>query len=376
MINYPQMKNISKSSAIIQKEKQIKLLEASKKKISAQIKRNKTMLANLKSQIDEMGREQANNLQRMMDVSKIVKEIKNLFAKLLKSKKIKKSDKQEIEEFSYAIDDLNDGMEPLDELNQVFEEMKNEKDFEDFFSEKEQQKSQMNLFEEFEVEMDEKDAKEFRKLFLKLIKQAHPDLAKNKKEEKIFNSISIQLNQAKKRGDYDALLKIQKELSEMDFDNLEMEDSYLPLTDLLDDRITIMETEINALKRQLARLKMELKEVRSSDFGQFHKQTKKQKKYHGQDMNNSQLEGQEMHEELKELKKCLEDYLKTGKRPENFERFFVQADFPFDESMFDEFDPEEADEDELVDMLDFLSNIMHSMNEEKPKKRKSRKKRK
>jgi len=355
-------KEIAKSSAVIQKEVLLEELNKKRKKLQTQLKRNRTMLSNLKEEIKEMGLNSINGMRRMADIVKLTDEISGIIQKIKKSKKISKKDK-------LFVEDLKDELRFFKQEMGFFEEMEEELDMTNFdpadhINEDEYgRKIEMDMFADFKVEMGKEEKKNFRKLFLQLANQVHPDRAKTDIQRALFHQYMLRLNNAKQIGDYEALLKIQQELTELDSQAIP-EDFEMPFTDLLDDKISLVKIEIDGINSQLGRIKEELSDLRSSDLGMMNKEDRRSKKW-GQSSDEMHQQGNVIFEQFTTLKEALENWLQTSKKPQYI------VDMENGEGELFGMDDDEFDEDDF-DTDDILQFIVDLSNQNEPKKRKRR----
>ena len=361
-------KGIAKSSAVIQKEALLEDLKKKRKKLKTQLKRNRTMLSNLKEQIQEIGRDAMNSMDRLVSISKLTDEIAEIVKGINVSKKISKKDKKLVEDIAYEINGMKEEMGFTDEMKGPMDDASNFNP-EDFIKEDEYgRKIEMDMFADFKVDMGEEEKKNFRKLFLQLANQVHPDRASSDIQRSLFHQYMLRLNNAKQTGDYEVLLKIQQELTELN-NQTTPEDFEVPMTDLLDEKISLIKNEIDGIESQLVRIKKELKELRASEFGMMYKMDRESKNW-GQSASDMHQEGNQILEMLSELKEALEEWLKTGKKPqyiydmENGTGRFSRPEDQYEDEFFEPFD--------ILDLLDTLVE----MEEEEAKKKKKRGRRK
>lgn len=361
-------KGIAKSSAVIQKEALLEELKKKRKKLKTQLKRNRTMLSNLKEQIQEIGRDAMNSMHRLTSITKLTDEIAEIIKGIKVSKKIPKKDRKLAEDIAYEINGMKEEMGFMDEMDDPMgdPESFNPKDFikEDEYG----RKIEMDMFADFKVDMGEEEKKNFRKLFLQLANQVHPDRASSDIQRSLFHQYMLRLNNAKQIGDYEVLLKIQQELNELN-NQTTPEDFEVPMTDLLDEKISLLNNEIGGIESQLVRIKRELKELRSSELGMMHKMDRQSKNW-GQSASDMHQESNEILEMLNELKDALAEWLQTGKKPqyifdmENGTGRFAMVQDPYEDPF-----------SEPLDILDLLNTLME-MEEEETKKKKKRRRRK
>ena len=360
----PEDKGIAKSSAVIQKEVLLEELKKQRKKLQTQLKRNRTMLSNLKEQIKEIGKNAMNGMTRMASISKLLEEITEIIGGIKKSKKIAKKDKGHIDDLAYEMNGLKEDMGFMN--GGMDGQMNDLSDFDpkDFINEDEYgRKIEMDMFADFKVDMGEEEKKNFRKLFLQLANQVHPDRAISDIQRSLFHQYMLRLNNAKQTGDYEVLLKIQQELVAMDTQTTP-EDFEVPMTDLLDEKISLIKNEIGGIESQLVRIKGELKELKSSELGRMHKMDRRQKNW-GESASDLHDNSNELYDQLNELKEALAEWLATGKKPQYI------IDMDNEAAKMQNFkDDFEEDEFNPLDILQFLEEMMEFEQGKKKKRRK------
>ncbi|MBL7814256.1 MAG: hypothetical protein JNL70_04545 [Saprospiraceae bacterium] len=320
-------KDVAKSSALIQKEAELKDLKKKKDKVIKSIQTTKTKLEELQTDVDTASKEMMNGMQRMADLSILSKEIKGLLKDLKKKVKLSKKDKQELDEVigSVILDEMSEEVDAVFEQTQFgsAENFKSgqfnfdEKDFTDEFN----RKRRHEMFDAFSVKPSESEQKEIRKTFVSLAGRFHPDKAENDEELKLFNDLMQSINSAYQRGDLAELLDIQQRFADYKTNEGASSDYDIPILDVLDEQILKQRNEITLLDSQLIRLKDELKNLKSSDLGHLVK-TNKNAARDNQGTTTDLADGtQFMFEMLTEIKIVLTQWIENGKKPVAFNQF-------------------------------------------------------
>ncbi len=382
------MKNneIAKSSLLIQKERELKELQKKKEKITKNIKTTKTKIEGLQVEAEAAAKEMANGISRMVDLSKLGKEVGGLFKELKKKVKLSKRDKEELNEI------LSDGIlaQIADNVDGMFAETEfgtaenfeagrgkiNEDEYTDEFNRQRRQA----MFDEFVVKPNEQEQQEIRKVYVSLAGRFHPDKAENETELTLFNDLMQSINGAYKRGDLDELLQIKARFAEYKTSDAGTSDYDIPILDVLDEQILKHRNELNLLESQILRLKTELNNLRNSDFGKVVKQNKEAEKY-GESTSSDFADGtQFMFEMLEEMKKILVQWLDSGRKPVAFNQL-VDGSHPLVQKaqsmgMMQGYEEEELDEEmemseaEMAELMTFFR--MMEAAENKPKKTRRR----
>lgn len=316
--------NIVKSPLIIQKEKELKELEARKKKVLTNLKRAKTTLENTKNQILDLQKTASNGVgNKLEDIESLKNEIFDLFDKVKNAKNISKKDKKEIAELKRL---LKEGLEdsPIGDMTNSRQQAK--RDFEN--DPEQEQQSHFKMFEGFFAPPSEQEQKDIRKLYILLAAQFHPDKSKSKEEEELFNKVMQKINDAYQKGDFEELLNIQKQY-----------ESYTNIADApqnVDESLSFMDKEIERkakeialLESQVLRVKTEMENLKQSPLGEmlrFEKNSSRRGNGLG-DMAN-QLEM--MYQDFLNVKKGMEELLETGKIPEYLYAEPTESQNPFD----------------------------------------------
>ena len=385
------MKNneITKSSLLIQKEKELKELQKKKDKITKNINLTKTKIGEWQTNIDKATKEMMNGMARMADLSKLGNEIKGLLKDLKKKVKLSKKDKNELDQVfdSATLDEIT---EDIDEgfANTPFgsaEGFANGRfDNEDQFTDEFNRQRKQAMFEPFAVKPNNEEQRAIRKIFVALAGRFHPDKAENEAESKLFHDLMQSINNAYQRGDMAELLDIKTRFAAYQTSDAGTAAYDIAILDVLDEQILRYRNEIGLLDSQMVRLKAELKNLKDSELGSLVKQNKRSPNFG--DGATSDLEDGTMYmfEMLEETKKILIQWLETGKKPMAFNQF-VDGSHPIVQKgreigiVSDVYDDD--DDDNLNDGLNLsdeelqeLMAMFTGMMERAPKTRQRRKK--
>lgn len=376
---------IAKSSLLIQKEKELKELQKKKEKITKSIKTTKTKIEELQTQAEAATKDMAKGFERMVDLSRLSKEVGVLLKDLRKKVKLSKRDKDELNEVlsNGILSEISENVDGMFEgtpfgsaegfANRTFSEDEHTDEF--------NRQRRQTMFEEYSVKPTDEEQQAIRKIYVGLAGRFHPDKAGNETELALFNDLMQSINSAYKRGDMDELLEIKARFAEYKTSDVGTSDYDIPILDVLDEQILRHRNELNVLESQILRLKTELKNLRDSDFGKMVKQNKEAEKY-GESTTATFSDGtQFLFEILEEMKKILNQWLETGKKPMAFNQI-VDGSHPImlkgQESGLmpspDDFDDEfgndlDMSEEEMMELMAFLSMMEGGG---APKRRRSR----
>ena len=376
---------IAKSSLLIQKEKELKELQKKKEKVTKNIKTTKTKIEELQTQAEAATMDMAKGFERMVDLSRLSKEVGALLKDLRKKVKLTKRDKDELNEV------LSNGIlsEISENVDGMFEDtpfgsaegFANRKFDEDEHTDEFNRQRRQTMFEEYLVKPTDEEQQAIRKVYVGLAGRFHPDKAENETELALFNDLMQSINSAYKRGDMDELLEIKARFAEYKTSDAGTSDYDIPILDVLDEQILRQRNELNVLDSQILRLKTELKNLRDSDLGKMVKQNQKAEKY-GESTTSTFSDGtQFLFEILEEMKKILNQWLETGKRPMAFNQFVDGSHpillkgqesglMPTLDDFDDEFDEDSRmSEEEMMEIMAFLSMMEGGG---APKRRRSR----
>jgi hypothetical protein len=376
---------IAKSSLLIQKEKELKELQKKKEKVTKNIKTTKTKIEELQTQAEAATMDMAKGFERMVDLSRLSKEVGALLKDLRKKVKLTKRDKDELNEV------LSNGIlsEISENVDGMFEDtpfgsaegFANRKFDEDEHTDEFNRQRRQTMFEEYLVKPTDEEQQAIRKVYVGLAGRFHPDKAENETELALFNDLMQSINSAYKRGDMDELLEIKARFAEYKTSDAGTSDYDIPILDVLDEQILRQRNELNVLESQILRLKAELKNLRDSDLGKMVKQNKEAEKY-GESTTTTFSDGtQFLFEVLEEMKKIMNQWIETGKKPMAFNQFVDGSHpillkgqesglMPTLDDFDDEFDEDSRmSEEEMMEIMAFLSMMEGGG---APKRRRSR----
>lgn len=377
-------KEITKSSLLIQKEKELKDLQKKKEKVSTMIRNTKVKLSDLQVEVEQYTKEMANGISRTADLGKLAKEVKGLMADLKKKVKLSKKDKNDIDSVL--------GDEVLDDIVGNVDLMFGQSGFgsvDDFqagnFGDPESNTDEFNrqrraeMFGQFAVKVDEEEQQKIRKVFLELANRFHPDKATSEQELKLFNDVMQSINGAYQSGDLQELLDIKERFKS--YQTADASTDYdLPVMDVLEAHIKKNRNELTLLENQLERLKAELKNLNSSDLGGMVKQNRKMAQQGGDSAEFSD-QTKNLFDLMAEMKKIFVEWIETGKKPAAFKEV-VDGTHPLVQNMnganmFD-FDDDDGEDDfnlddlsaeELAEIMALFGVMSQQSGKSKPKNR-------
>lgn len=344
-------KKLAKSSILKDKEKQLQRLRQQRKRTLTNLKRNNTLLKNLKAGIVEM-QQKVNGqfLYTMMDIQQVKDEMAELFQKIYESETIEETEKEGLDEFIKTLEQANPVMEIFGKTMDELEGVKQQDQAE---AEAFNRKKTVDYFESFKIETAEQEKKEIRKIFLRLASKFHPDKAKNKREQNKFHRLMQKINEAYERKDLATLIDISNKYDngkEINWDEIDEEGL---IVDMLDIEIDKFKVELDLMRNQLHRVKTELKSIRTSEIGQAYKQDKNAHK-HGAMNTDDLLNALEQQRHLMtQIRESLKEYLEQGEMPDLIRALFVEESNPKDVNLVE---PEEVqvELEEIVEVLNVV----------------------
>lgn len=361
-------KKVAKSSIVIQKEKELKELQKQKKKIQTNLKRQKTILDTLKTNIVDMQRQMASGVfSRMFDINTLKTEITDLLYQVKRSRKIRKKDKEGLDEFladwerSFDFSDLGFDMEEMErqraQAGHNTDEFDRQKAFE--------------FFKEFEIQPEVEDQKAVRKLYVKLAARFHPDKAKSKREQEQFHQLMQRINTAYQHGDMQELLDIQQQYGDLQtLADVEVGKESV-LVDFLDVEIEREKQELSLLESQLERVKKEVKNIRASELGDMLRVNQEAERYGYGTLDDAAEDLKTSYEEMEVIRDGLKEFLETGIMPKKLEEIVMGPSMEMDDFfMFgDEEDEDDAlnlDDIDPEELLKALSDFFENIPDQKP----------
>ncbi len=330
-------KKVAKGNILLQKEAELQDLLKEYKKISRNLKSNKTRLKNDREKAADIQRKVGGVLdEHHRKLYQLRDELIEAAEKVRKSKKVSKQEKKEM---GFMIDDIKQMMPSDEDFAKMAEE---------FAEQWEQEEYERRLFEKFHKKPSGEELKSIRSVYIKLSKLFHPDLAKSEAELERFNALMIKINDAYESGDIAELLQIQKNLADYESDSLEMPTEEDSAISYIQSKINKKANELKLLKGQLLRTRQELKELRNSEAGEMLAEYKRFAKVKMDMYEQMKLEMNDHLEMLEMIVKNLNEFAKTGELSEEFQRAMMVPDIDY--FMEDVIDGE-VDLDEFLEIL-------------------------
>ncbi len=368
---------ITKSSLLIQKEKELKELQKKRDKITKSIQLTKTKIEEWQIGIDLATKEMMNGMARMADLSKLAKELKTMLKDLKKKIKLSRKDKDELNQVfdGATLDEMTDDVDDAFARTPygTAEGFQNGRfDNEDRFTDEFNRQRRQQMFDPFAVKPDEAEQQAIRKVFVGLAGRFHPDKAENEAESKLFHDLMQSINNAYQRGDMAELLDIKTRFAAYQTSDAGTSDYDIQILDALDEQILRYRNEVSLLDAQIVRLKAELKNLKDSDLGNLVKQNKQAERFGDGGTSDLQDGTMYMFEMLSELKNILNQWLETGKKPMVFNQF-VDGSHPiiqkgreqgivnsgFDDDDYDDDDSDlDLSDEELQELMEMFSGMM------------------
>ncbi|MFK7934879.1 MAG: J domain-containing protein [Saprospiraceae bacterium] len=340
---------ISKSSALIAKEKELKKLRTKYKKTLTQVKRTRTMLKNTQEGIEKLQRNMGTGvMQNIYDIKKLEEEIFELLKEAQHAEKVSKEDR---EQARMMYDDLkaNGGFIPEEVLPFTMEELKEkmENRTAEFNTDDHDRQRAFEYFKQFSVEPDKEEVKDIRKIYIRLANRFHPDKAKNDAEREYFHEMMQQIITAKDRGDMATLQAIETEhLTNSESIPTQAEPSVI--LDAMDEQIAKVSYQILQIEKQLKRLKEELNELKDSELGEAYAHEKRMMRQNMGSTEEAADEMNEMRQHLIIIRDGVANMIKTGElTPEALAALQPQPEPDFFDMMFgmDDYDDDDDDDD-------------------------------
>lgn len=339
---------ITKSSALIQKENELKKLRKKHKKTLTQVKRTRTMLKNMQDDIEAFQKNMGTGImQNFYDIKKLQDELLELLKEAQKAEKVSAEDREQARMLYNEISE--NGFIPEDELPFSWEELeeKMENRGANFNTDENDRQRAYAFFQEFVVAPDAEEEKDIRKVYLRLANRFHPDKAKNDSERTFFHDMMQQIIKAKERGDIAALQAIETEHLNSGTTTIDATETSVIL-DAMDEHIAKVRHQTMQLERQLQRLKQELGDLKESDLGQALKAEKRMQRQDGVSTEQMANDASEMRANLIVIRDGIKELIETGTLSEEALAALQPQGNPFDDLFdpFGDFDDEDWDEDE------------------------------
>jgi dimeric dUTPase (all-alpha-NTP-PPase superfamily) len=259
---------ITKSPEMLVREAKIRELQGVLKKRKSVLKSLKTRLGNTQKEIEDTQRNIQNIMfDKMSKMEALRVEIAELAIKMKANKQFSKADKKALDEIASEFLDgsiFGEGFEEFQEKKRKMED--GDFDFDEDF------KAKFNdVFEEFKVKPEEGELRDIRKVFIKLSRKFHPDLADNDVQAQEFHGIMQQINEAYKNNDIQMLLEMEQLYLMEEFDLM----ANSLTVDVLQQEIERLGRDIDFINNQVDRTSTEIKQLRVSDMGSMLSNVKK-----------------------------------------------------------------------------------------------------
>jgi dimeric dUTPase (all-alpha-NTP-PPase superfamily) len=296
--------NITKSPEMLVREAKIKELQNVLKKRKSVLKSLKTRLGSTKNEIEDTQRNiQSLVFDKMSKMEALRVEIGQLAVKMKANKQFSKADKKALDEI--ASEFLEGSI--FGEGFQEFQEKKRKMEEGDFDFDEDFRAKFNDVFEEFKVKPKEEEQRDIRKVFIKLSRKFHPDLADNDAQAEEFHSIMQQINEAYKNNDIQILLEMEQLYLTEEFDLM----SNSLTVDVLQQEIERLERDINFINNQVDRTSLEIKQLRDSNMGSMLSSVKKANR-EGEGLKEMEAEMQRGIDLLEQIKFGFSDSLERG----------------------------------------------------------------
>ena len=346
-------KNIAKSPEMIAKEAKIEALKKQLKKRKSVLKSLKTRLKNTQKSIEDIQRDiQSKMFSKMMELDDIRMEVGRLAEKLKSNKHFSKKDREALDEMAREFlgeDIFGEGFSDFREQRQQMEDGEFEFEFGD-----EERAKMHDMFQEFQVKPSEKEQRDIRKVFLKLSKTFHPDLARTEKEKEQYHVLMQEINAAYKSNDIQTLLEMEQMYLIEDLNYTTKAVSI----DMLQQEIERLERDVAFINSQVERTSNEVKNLRKSDMGTMLTQMDKAER-EGEGFSAMEAELQEAIDMMKQMREGLKDSDERG----TVSPILMQMMNPFaglmgdmGEDMFG--DMPEIQEEQIADVAQMLGKMM------------------
>jgi hypothetical protein len=297
-------KNISKSSATLEREAKVKALRASLKQRKSTLKGLKTRLKHFKEDIRDTQQNTQNVLfNSISKLDSLREEIGELAKKLKKHLQFSKEDKLALDEIAQQFLDENIFGNEFAEIRQAQQKMEEG----DFDVGENEQAEMWDMFQAFQVAPDQKEQQDIREVYKKLSRKFHPDLARGKKQEAEYHRIMQQINEAYKAHDIQALLEIESLYLTEEIDL----SATFTTSDMLQQEIKRLQRELESINGQIDRVSQEIKQIRQSELGQMLTNVNRAERA-GMGIGAMESEFDQMIQQLENIREGFEDTLKRG----------------------------------------------------------------
>lgn len=260
----PKSRSANFSLAIPASSVQWENLEKEHQWLLKQIKKKRTELKNLTSNIINIGTEIFHKInplyQQMADIDQ---EIHQLFTEIFTKKSLGKKSRKKIEKIyrnlqmvgviSYQEEDENDNFIELDDFFTDEVEEEDQEDFSDNFQDNREIPSR-------EIPGKSEESKKIRKTFLRLATIFHPDKIEDNSKHEQYTEIMKIVNKAYQEGDLATLLEIEKQYLAEEKININNQDE-------LQRRCEVLAKHNDLLKAQYEQLKEELRFTKKTSEG-------------------------------------------------------------------------------------------------------------
>jgi dimeric dUTPase (all-alpha-NTP-PPase superfamily) len=334
---------ITKSPEMLAREAKVRELQGVLKKRKSVLKSLKTRLGNTQKEIEDTQR----NLQtllfdKMSKMEALRVEIAGLATKMKANKQFSKADKKALNEIASEFLDSSIFGEGFDD----FQEKKRRMEEGDFDFDEDFRAKFNDVFEEFKVKPQEEELRDIRKVFIKLSRKFHPDLADNDVQAQEFHGIMQQINEAYKNNDIQTLLEMEQLYLMEEFDLM----SNSLTVDVLQQEIERLGRDVDFINNQVDRTSTEIKQLRDSKMGEMLSSVKKADK-EGEGLDAMEAEMQQGIELLEQIKFGFSDSIERG----SISPVLIQMMNPFAELFGGEMLP---DDDDMGDAFGDLFSMM------------------
>jgi dimeric dUTPase (all-alpha-NTP-PPase superfamily) len=340
------MKNkVAKSPEMLAREAKVRELQGVLKKRKSVLKSLKTRLGNTQKEIEDTQRNIQNIMfDKMSKMEALRVEIAGLATKMKANKQFSKADKKALDEIASEFLDgsiFGEGFEEFQEKKRKMEE--GDFDFDEDF------RAKFNdVFEEFKVKPEEEELRDIRKVFIKLSRKFHPDLADNDVQAQEFHGIMQQINEAYKNNDIQTLLEMEQLYLMEEFDLM----SSSLTVDVLQQEIERLGRDIDFINNQVDRTSTEIKQLRDSNMGSMLSGIKKADR-EGEGLDTMEAEMQRAIDALEQIKFGFADSIERG----SISPILVQMMNPF-AGLFGGGMDDDDDDDEMGDLFSEMFSAM------------------
>lgn len=257
------MTQLTKTSAIRQKETELNAIRKEYAKITKQLDKVKGKLADMQQVLIDCQEPLGRLGGLMAQAREALTKFKEVLYKVYKNKRIPKSERKNAKSLLDEVETDND-FEQMAKQFEIDPETARRLAQED--GEKRQSRFEQ-LFGAFRSTPPEVEQQQIRKVYLRLATKFHPDKTQDESQAEQFHGIMQHLNNAYEKNDLGALLELERQYDNIDFTLPTLEEN--AVLNFLNQQIDRLQSEMFLLEQQISRTKDEITALKNSEQGEF-----------------------------------------------------------------------------------------------------------